>query len=120
MTPTILAKDDKLFMITGSPGGRTIINTVLQTIVNVVDFGMNAQDAVDAGRIHHQWLPDMIIYETYGFSPDTLAILKGLGHELTARSALGAANVIVVNQEDGFLEGGVDRRPSDSGAAFNN
>src|SRR5690606_10144659 len=58
MTPTIVARDGELFMVTGSPGGRTIINTVLQTIVNVVDHGMNAQTAVDAGRIHHQWLPD--------------------------------------------------------------
>ncbi len=58
MSPTILAKDGKLFMVTGSPGGRTIINTVLLTILNVVDFGMNAQEAVDAGRMHHQWLPD--------------------------------------------------------------
>ena len=58
MTPTILTKDGKLFMVTGSPGGRTIINTVLTTILNVVDFKMGAQDAVDAGRFHHQWLPD--------------------------------------------------------------
>ena len=71
MTPTILAKDGKLFMVTGSPGGRTIINTVLQTILNVIDFGMNAQEAVDAPRFHHQWLPDRIRYERFGFSPDT-------------------------------------------------
>ena len=58
MTPTILAKDGQLFMVTGSPGGRTIINTVLETIVDVVDFGMNAQEAIDAPRFHHQWLPD--------------------------------------------------------------
>ena len=64
MTPTILAKDGKLFMVTGSPGGRTIINTVLETIVDAVDFGMNAQEAVDAARFHHQWLPDVINYET--------------------------------------------------------
>ena len=65
MTPTILAKDGQLFMVTGSPGGRTIINTVLETIVDVVDFGMNAQEAVDAPRFHHQWLPDRINYEKY-------------------------------------------------------
>ena len=63
MSPTIIAKDGKLFMVTGTPGGRTIINTVLMTILNVIDFGMNAQEAVDAGRIHHQWLPDRISYE---------------------------------------------------------
>ena len=60
MSPTIVAKDGKLFMVTGSPGGRTIINTVLMTILDVIDFGMNAQEAVDAGRIHHQWLPDRL------------------------------------------------------------
>ena len=117
MTPTIITKDGKLFMVTGSPGGRTIINTVLQTILNVVDHGMNAQEAVDAGRIHHQWLPDRMRYEKNGFSPDTLAILKQFGHELQEIDGQGAANVIVVSPEDGMLEAGVDRRPSDSGAA---
>jgi gamma-glutamyltranspeptidase / glutathione hydrolase len=63
MTPTILARDGRLAMVTGSPGGRTIINTALLTILNVVDFGMNAQEAVDAGRFHHQWLPDRITVE---------------------------------------------------------
>ena len=58
MAPTIIAKDGQLFMVTGTPGGRTIINTVLTTILNVIDYGMNAQEAVDAGRMHHQWLPD--------------------------------------------------------------
>ncbi len=82
MTPTIVAKDGELFMVTGTPGGRTIINTVLQTILNVVDHDMNAQAAVDAGRIHHQWLPDRINYEHQMFSPDTLNILTWLGHEL--------------------------------------
>ena len=76
MTPTILAKDGKLFMVTGSPGGRTIINTVLETILDAVDFGMNAQEAVDAARFHHQWLPDVINYEKFGFSPDTIKELE--------------------------------------------
>ena len=66
-------------MVTGSPGGRTIINTVLLTILNVVDFGMNAQEAVDAGRFHHQWLPDRITVERQRFSPDTLALLHAKG-----------------------------------------
>jgi gamma-glutamyltranspeptidase/glutathione hydrolase len=117
MTPTIVVKDGKLFMVTGSPGGRTIINTVLQTILNVVDHGMNAQEAVDAGRIHHQWLPDRMRHEKNGFSPDTLAILTQYGHELQEIGGQGAANVIVVNPEDGMLEAGVDRRPADGGAA---
>ena len=117
MSPTIVAKDGALFMVTGSPGGRTIINTTLQTILNVVDHGMNAQAAVDAGRIHHQWLPDRISYEAQLFSPDTVTLLEALGHETRAQSRQGVAEVIVVNPETGVLEGGVDGRAPDGGAA---
>ena len=116
MSPTIVARDGKLFMVTGSPGGRTIINTVLLTILNVVDFGMNAQEAVDAGRLHHQWLPDRITYERFGFSADTIARLKAMGHTLTEQGGQGVAEVIVVGN-DGVLEGGLDRRAPDGGAA---
>ena len=120
MTPTILAKDGDLFMVTGTPGGRTIINTVLQTIVNVVDHGMNAQAAVDAGRIHHQWMPDLLNYEGQGFSPDSLKILEARGHILRKKGEQGLAEVIVVRHEGqgkGLLEGGVDRRAPDGGIA---
>ena len=116
MSPSILARDGKLFMVTGSPGGRTIINTVLLTILNVVDFGMNAQEAVDAGRLHHQWLPDRINFERYGFSADTIARLKAMGHTINEMGDQGVAEVIVVDK-DGRLEGGVDRRAPDGGAA---
>jgi gamma-glutamyltranspeptidase/glutathione hydrolase len=116
MSPTIVEKDGELFMVTGSPGGRTIINTTLQTVLNVVDHGMNAQAAVDAGRFHHQWLPDVIRYESRMFSPDTLAILESWGHAIDDTDGQGVAEVIVVNPEDGWLEGGVDRRPPDGGA----
>jgi gamma-glutamyltranspeptidase / glutathione hydrolase len=118
MTPTVVAKDGKLFMVTGSPGGRTIINTVLLTILNVVDFGMNAQQAVDAGRFHHQWLPDRIAYEKYGFSPDTIALLESRGHNLRETSGQGVAEVIVYDQKEDTLEGGVDRRAPDGGAGL--
>jgi gamma-glutamyltranspeptidase/glutathione hydrolase len=117
MSPTIIAKDGKLFMVTGTPGGRTIINTVLMTILNVIDFGMNAQEAVDAGRMHHQWLPDHISLEEHGFSPDTIALLKKMGHGVEADGSQGVAQVIVVNAQDGWLEGGLDRRAADGGAA---
>ena len=117
MTPTILAKDGKLFMVTGSPGGRTIINTVLTTILNVVDFGMNAQEAVDGGRIHHQWLPDRLNVERYGFSADTLNALKARGHTINEVAAQGVAEVIVLNQKTNVLEGGLDRRAADGGAS---
>jgi gamma-glutamyltranspeptidase/glutathione hydrolase len=116
MTPTIVAKDGQLFMVTGSPGGRTIINTVLQTIVNAIDYGMNAQEAVDAGRIHHQWLPDAISYEKHGFSPDTIALLEQWGHTVRETSGIGTDEVIINNVADGVLEGGNDYRAPDGGA----
>jgi len=116
MTPTIVAKDGQLFMVTGSPGGRTIINTVLETILNVVDFGMNAQEAIDAPRFHHQWLPDRIDYEKYGLSPDTIAELEKRGHTLRPGGSQGVAQVIVYNAQEDVLEGGTDRRASDGGA----
>jgi gamma-glutamyltranspeptidase/glutathione hydrolase len=117
MTPTILTKDGKLAMVTGSPGGRTIINTVLLTILNVVDFGMNAQEAVDAGRFHHQWLPDRLTVERQQFSPDTIALLKARGHDVRETNAQGVAEVIVFDAGNNVLEGGVDRRGADGSAA---
>lgn len=116
MTPTILSRDGRLFMVTGSPGGRTIINTVLQTILNVVDHGMNVQEAVDAPRIHHQWLPDRIVYERVGFSPDTLRLLEARGHTLVRGSVQGVAEAIVVDAKTGSLEGASDRRAPDGAA----
>ncbi len=116
MAPTILTKDGRLFMVTGSPGGRTIINTALETIVGVVDFGLNAQEAVDAPPFHHQWLPDVINYERQGFSPDTLRELQRRGHTVRDGGAQGAAQVIIYNAADTTLEGGTDRRVSDGAA----
>ncbi len=116
MTPAILSKDGKLFMVTGSPGGRTIINTVVQTVVNVVDYGMNAQEAVDAPRLHHQWLPDRTDYERWGLSPDTVKLLEAMGHTMRAVGGQGVAEVIVVDPRDGTLQGGCDRRAPDGAA----
>ena len=117
MTPTIVIKDGRLFMVTGALGGRTIINTVLETIVDAVDFGMNAQEAVDVPRFHHQWLPDQIDYERYGLSPDTVAALERRGQKVQAgKYSQGVAQVIVYNQKDDVFEGGSDRRESDGGA----
>ena len=117
MAPTIITKDGQLVMVTGTPGGRTIINTVLTTILNVIDYGMNAQEAVDAGRMHHQWLPDRINVERFGFSADTIKLLQAMGHTVQEGGGQGAAQVIVFNQKENMLEGGVDRRPADGGAA---
>ena len=118
MTPTILEKDGELLMVTGSPGGRTIINTVLQTILNVVDHGMDAQAAVDAGRIHHQWMPDQLAYEAERFSQEALLGLQARGHQLVERTAgQGAAEVIIYRADSNHLEGGVDDRRPDGGIA---
>ena len=116
MTPTILAQDGRLLMVTGSPGGRTIINTVLQTILDVVDFGMNVQEAVDAPRVHHQWLPDQLLHERFLVSPDTLALLAGRGHALVEVGRLGVVEAIVYDAKQDLLEGGSDRRVPDGAA----
>ena len=115
MSPTIVARDGALVMVTGSPGGRTIINTVLLTILGAVDFGLNAQEIVDAPRFHHQWLPDRIVYERNGFSPDTLALLRQRGHAVLPTDRQGSAQVIVYNRDEDVLEGGLDRRTPDGG-----
>jgi gamma-glutamyltranspeptidase / glutathione hydrolase len=117
MTPTILARNGKVFLVIGSPGGRTIINTVLLVILNIVDFGRNVQEAIDAPRFHHQWLPDVVRYERYGLSPDTVALLEAQGHHLTEISAQGAAEGILFDAGSGLLEGGIDRRATDGSAA---
>jgi len=116
MTPTIVTKDGRLFLVAGSPGGRTIPSTVLLNVTNVIDFGMNAQEAVDAPRFYHQWLPDAIGYERNGFSNDTLDALAARGHQLREIGAQGVAEVIGVNQKESILEGGCDRRAPDGAA----
>ena len=116
MTPSILSKDGKLFMVIGTPGGRYIINTVLQVIVNVLDFGMNVQEAIDAPRVHHQWLPDQIDYETRGLSPDTVALLRTRGHTLREGWPWDSIPQGIVVSSEGLLEGGSDRRAPDGAA----
>jgi gamma-glutamyltranspeptidase / glutathione hydrolase len=117
MTPAIVVKDGRPFLVIGSPGGRTIINTVLLCILNVVDFGMNVQEAVDAGRFHHQWLPDRIRYERYGLGFDTLALLKSYGHTLHEVGEQGVAQGIAYDPKEDVLEAGADRRRGDGAAA---
>jgi gamma-glutamyltranspeptidase / glutathione hydrolase len=107
MTPTIVTRGGKLELVLGTPGGPTIINSVLEVLVNVVDFGMNVQDAVDWPRIHHQWLPDQLLMER-GFSPDTIALLKARGH--TVKVVGGIGEVAAIQARDGWLEGAADPR----------
>jgi gamma-glutamyltranspeptidase/glutathione hydrolase len=110
MTPTIVMKDGKVLFAVGSPGGSTIINTVLQVIINVVDYGMNIQEAVDASRFHHQWLPDKISWEPFEFSRDTTDALTRMGHVFTDRGELmGDAETIGV-ASDGTRLGAPDPR----------
>jgi gamma-glutamyltranspeptidase/glutathione hydrolase len=116
MTPTILVSDGRPLLVLGSPGGRRIPSAVLQTIVNVATFRMNVQEAVDAPRVHHQWLPDLLHYERNGFSPDTLDILRGWGHEVNAGSSWSSVQAIAIRENGRWLEGGSDRRQPDGAA----
>ena len=117
MTPTIVAKDGKPFLIIGSPGGRTIINTVLQVVLNMVDHGMNVGQAVEAGRMHHQWLPDVISLERWSVSKDTQRLLESMGHQLRFRGGQGSAMGIHYNADTKLISGFADSRSSDGGAA---
>src|SRR5262245_66182097 len=83
MTPTIVMKDGKPWLALGSPGGPTIINTVTQVIINIVDHGMNIQEAIDWPRVHHQWMPDQIVFEPFGLAPDVITKLKLIGHKFS-------------------------------------
>ena len=96
MSPTIVTKDGKTFMVLGSPGGSRIITIVLETLMNVVDYGMNMQEAVDAPRLHHQWLPDEVYVEPFALSPDTAKILGDMGYTIKTQSPWGAAEAILI------------------------
>lgn len=96
MSPTLVTKDGKTFMVLGSPGGSRIITITLQTALNVIDHGMAPQEAVDAPRIHHQWLPDEVYYEQRGVSTDSLNLLKTMGYKMVEQNPWGAAELILV------------------------
>ena len=115
MTPTIILKDNKTFLVLGAQGGPMIITAVLQVIVNAIDFGMNVQDAIDFPRIHHQWKPDSLLAES-GVSPDTVALLKQMGYPMTVRPTLGAT-VQAILISNGWLQGGYDSRSIGIGKA---
>ena len=117
MTPTIVTKDGKLFMVTGSPGGRTIINTVMEVVFNATGFGMNAREAVDAPRLHHQWLPDAATFERDALPDSTLAQLRAMGHTVEQRGRQGDAHTIIFDAKTKIAYGANDRRSSDSRAS---
>src|SRR5438309_845882 len=114
MTPTfVLRKDGSFWFTIGSPGGPTIINTVLDVITNVIDYGMDIQQAIDAPRIHHQWLPDELVFEPYGLSGDTQKALLARGHKLAKPRYLGDAEGIMIEEKTGMRLGATDPRRSD-------
>ncbi|MFV1986962.1 MAG: gamma-glutamyltransferase, partial [Gemmatimonadota bacterium] len=120
MTPTIVARDGKAVLVVGSPGGRTIINTVLQVVLNVIDHGMAGSklgQAVESPRIHHQWLPDVTNFEAWGFSPDTRRLYEMMGHEVRFRGGQGSAMAIYIDATEGIVWGAADSRAFDGGAA---
>jgi gamma-glutamyltranspeptidase/glutathione hydrolase len=117
MTPAFVFKDGKLRLVTGSPGGPTIINTVFQVISNVIDFDMPVMQAVEAPRIHHQWMPDELVYERYGMSPDTAALLRAMGHTLHDSGRYqGEAESISIDPKTGLRSGAADPRLPDTRA----
>ncbi len=117
MTPTLVKKDGKLFMVVGSPGGPTIINTAMQVILNVIDYEMDIQEAVDAPRVHHQWLPDRIRAEEDALVRDVEVNLRGRGHDLEFRERIGDAHCILIDPETGMRLGAPDPRRGDGTAA---
>ncbi len=117
MTPTIVEKDNELFMITGTPGGSTIITSVFQSILNVIDYGMTMQEAVEAPRFHSQWLPDRIIYERGNIREADSIALTDMKHELEGRTSLGKIDAIL-RLENGTYEGAADPRGDDYAEGF--
>jgi gamma-glutamyltranspeptidase/glutathione hydrolase len=118
MTPTIVLKGPELFLVLGSPGGPTIINTVLQTLVNVIDFKMTIQEAVDAPRIHHQWIPDRLVLEKSGFARDVVDALRARGHEIAVRTSIGDCHAIMIDLETGVRLGAADPRADGRAAGY--
>jgi gamma-glutamyltranspeptidase/glutathione hydrolase len=120
MSPTIICKDGKVFMITGSPGGRTIINTVLNVIINVIDFNMPIQDAVDASRMDHEWMPDRLRLEREGLPKEAIESLRAMGHTIRSSRSWeqGDAHSILIDPKTGLYYGAADKRSGGSAVGY--
>ena len=119
MTPTIVLKDGKLFLVLGSPGGPTIITTVANVLMGVIDYGLNIQEAVNAERFHEQWLPDKLMMERYGLSPDTVSVLEKMGHKIKSdRESWGDAECIAIDEKTGERLGASDGRNNGKAVGF--
>jgi gamma-glutamyltranspeptidase/glutathione hydrolase len=119
MTPTIVLKDGKLFLVLGSPGGPTIITTVANVLMGVVDYGLNIQESVNAARFHEQWLPDQIMLENYGISPDTVSLLERMGHKIKGTPRFwGDAECIAIDEKTGERQGASDGRNNGKAVGF--
>jgi gamma-glutamyltranspeptidase/glutathione hydrolase len=117
MAPTLVTRDGKTFMVVGSPGGSRIITVTLQAALNVIDYGMAPQEAVDAARMHHQWLPDTVYYETRGISPDTLNVLHTMGYKTSEQTPWGATELILIGLPDAAGVSGSASSGNDSGVS---
>ena len=119
MTPTMVLKNGKLFLVLGSPGGPTIITTVANVLMGVVDYGLNIQQAVNAPRFHNQWMPDNVLIEPTGISPDTVGILERMGHKVVrSRNFLGDAECIEIDERTGERLGASDGRNEGKAVGF--
>ncbi len=117
MTPTIITKNDKVFLVLGTPGGSTIITSVFQVFLNVAEFGMSLEEAVNAKRFHHQWLPDEIMHEAGAFEEATIKELKAMGHQFNEKKYIGLVKAIQV-LADGKMIGVGDARSEDHAAGL--
>ena len=116
MSPSILARDGELVAVIGTPGGRTIINSVMEVMLNIIEFDMDIDDAVDAARFHHQWLPDRIRIEERGASAELIAGLEAMGHTVQTVSGQGGVHAIMIDPVTGERLGAADARYADAGA----
>jgi len=113
MTPTLVTRNGKVVLITGSPGGRTIINTVLSIVLGVLEFGMNGRNAVDSARMHHQWMPDETTFENGAISQEVQEKLRAMGHKIRVQGSQGDGNSILIDPAGGIAYGSHDKRTPD-------